>query len=187
VARTFAKVDVPEGFRVDVQCPPKTVQDKRICAAPTDDAVVWSASRTYLGPDLPGGSGLPASVTLNLTAARTEAAADVLYARHVRGLRARDGAYDIPLKRKSGTYTPGQRGRGTLTATSSGNWRGVELNDKFVLVFDTSTSKKLTSGTRLQRRGGYILDVAWTAAKPQAVSALDDLPDRVATALDQPS
>lgn len=186
-ARAFAEVAVPAAYRLDLQCPPKTAQDKRICRAPLDDDLAWSASRTYLGPVLPGTSGFPATVTMNLVEAKTEAAADALYEQKVRGLRARDGSYDIPIKQKSGSYTPGERGRGSLQPTTSGSWRGTELRDRFVMVYDgsSSTSKKLTSRTRVQRRGVYVSDVSWTATKASAISDLADLPDRVSTALDQ--
>lgn len=184
-AEALAKVAVPTGFRVDVQCPPRTAADQKICGTPNDKSVAWAVSRTYLGPRLPRANGLTSTVTLNLTAATSAQAAERFYRAQATPLRSRDGRFDVPVAQQGGGYTPGRRGRGTLTTTGSRGWRGTDLQERYVLVFDAAPSGALTSGTRVLRRGGYVANVSWTAGDRRSRAELADLADRVLAALDR--
>lgn len=184
-ADALAGVAVPAGFRADIRCPARTAKDEQICDQPTDDATAWSASLTYVGEELPKANGLRATLVMNVVTAKTERSATALYGRQAAGLRRRAGSYTIPVSRQARSYTPGQRGRGTLTSRRGGDWPGVELSESYVLVFDGSTSRTVSSGTHLLRRGIHVLSLSWSTGDAQVRSKLAPLPDRVAAALDE--
>jgi hypothetical protein len=180
--RAFAEVEVPAGLETDVQCPPGTANDRRLCL-PAEDAVAWAVARTYLGRELPRANGLTETVTLNLATATSEQAALALYRRKTRALERYDGAYEVPAQQQGGGTIPGERGRGTLRPTTAAGWSGVDLSRQLVIVFDSSTSGRLASGTQVLRRGAHVLDVRWTVAPGPRSGALADLPDQVVAAL----
>lgn len=184
-AEALAEVAVPAGFRVDIRCPPRSAQDKKVCGPPTDADTTWSASLTYLGTELPRANELPATLVINLVTARTERSAVALYRQQAAALRSHTGTYDIPPKKRAGSYTPGQRGRGTVTRREVGDWQGVNLSDRFVLVFDGSTSDAVMAGTHVASRGVHVLNISWSTGDTQLCSSLAELPDRMAAALDQ--
>lgn len=185
-AGALAEVSTPAGFRVDIRCPPRTERDKKICGPPTDADTAWSASLTYLGKELPGAYGQSATVVINLVASKTERSAAASYRQQAAALRSHTGSYDLPPKKRAGGYTPGQRGRGTATPRAAGDWKGVNLSERFVSVYDDgSTSGRIMSGTRVARRGVYVLNISWSNGDTKTRSELAEVPDRVAAALDQ--
>lgn len=184
-ADAFAGVAVPANFRADIRCPSRAARDKRVCNQATDADTAWVASLTYLGENLPKVNRLSATVVMNVVTAKAEKSAAALYGRQVAALRTRTGPYKNPVTRQAGGYTPGQQGRGTVTPHNARAWQGIALRDRYVIVFEGSTSGTVTSGTYVLRRGTHVLTVSWSTGDARARSKLSQLPNRVTAALDQ--
>jgi hypothetical protein len=119
---------------------------------------VWYVSAQRDGARIVDGSGFSERVYLGVVAFRTPRGAR-RFVSHIRHEHRRyDGVFSVALKPGQGrSYTPGERGVGSLDATHRRGWSGWVLDLQHAYTFwDGSESVEESTRKFMARRGRYV-------------------------------